>query len=805
MPQTQIAFTTWPRCRYPVGAGANRVSEAVGRSVFSESGAGSMSARAVPCSMLLRPIRCLSHQIVSRLTSLLVLLVLARTASAQDAFEQQRAAALAGMRGVDPIVATLTEGKTTYRIGEPIPLRLEFQPIGRASLVDSYCEPGFGLDVVFDRSPTAPAPPSAPDLSREDDDCGLPSGVWGWIAGVTPPPVHKDVTLNQAVRLDVPGTYRFYLRTHFNEPHDNYGTPPRLSNLLTIEIVDRDPEWEASVIARAAERLDASGGSGTPDSIVSALAGLGTEAAVDLLARQPDDALLSLAWSARNRTHVIKRIVERLDDPSRPVDRFYVATLAAVEAARLAGAGRPDRVEYERLRREYAARRLRVLAIAGQLDAHLATAMHDAAGAGLAGTYSRIIWKSLPNAFADVPEAVERALQTLPPARQRFVLEDRFGWRDFADPVFLPMFRRLAASRAPDGPQDIALSMWFLHAPDEARRFAWRELASPETHLGAVGLEALPEQLLPQFDNAMATRLEAAIDGEAFGRAISVIERAGSSRIRRRVIRAFERAPFAATCPHGPVALAYFFRVEPAYAVRQLDRVADASQEATHFCRNSSILLSVARHGWMPALEDAAIARLRDPRLWMVVDAAETLGRYGSARSEEVLWRAFGAWRARWASRAAELDSGPRTNDRDWAWATEDTLAEALLDGSAWRGDAAAEARIATLCVSRRCRSRHVGPNDFYDRPTIAVSAPMTPHGAPHVGVGRASVDDMTRLRAQLALWPRGTVWQWSDVGEDGFARRLYATPLWLPEAKRATLAAVRRFVESRGMTLTKP
>ncbi len=25
MPQTQMAFATWPRCRYPVGAGANRV------------------------------------------------------------------------------------------------------------------------------------------------------------------------------------------------------------------------------------------------------------------------------------------------------------------------------------------------------------------------------------------------------------------------------------------------------------------------------------------------------------------------------------------------------------------------------------------------------------------------------------------------------------------------------------------------------------------------------------------------------------------------------------------------------------
>ncbi len=698
---------------------------------------------------------------------LLLLLLVAQPAAAQDAFEQQRAADLTSMTGVDPILLTLIERRTTYRVGERIPLRLAFQPIGQVGLIRTGCGPGIGLDVVFDRRPGPYVPGSERDLSQGGfGSCGVIGGVYGGRMGefdlglsgwerVPPPPlppVHEDVDLNEAVRVDIPGRYRFYVRTRFSAPRAS-GTPPRLSNIVTIDIVASDPAWEASVIARAASRLDAPELSGARASALLDLALLGSEAAVDLLVRRPDASILSVAWSARSREHLVGRMVERLDDPSLIVDHGYVARLAALEAARLAGVPGPTRTDYERLQREYSGRRLRALAAAGQLHAHLATAMQDASRGGRFNTYSRVVWKSLPAGFAAVPEAVERALAMLSPALQRFVLEDRLAWRELADPAFLPMFRRLAGSRAPDGPQDIALSMWFLHAPVQARRFAWRELASPQTHLGAAGIEALPVTLLPQFDDAMAARLEGAADAEGFRRAISVIERVGSGRIRRRVARVFERRAFAVPCPQGPIALAYFFRVDPAYAVGQLDRVGAAADGSTHLCSNSRLLVSVAQHRRLPAIEAAAIARLSDPRPWIVDDAAEMLRRYGSAAAEAALWRAFERWSQRWTPRATEFSRFiNHSTEVDSALRVERALSEALVGGTRWYFDSPDESRRLALCVSEGCRSGTWAGSFSSEPPGIRVTPPLRPHASPHAFVGPASADDVAAALAQVAL-----------------------------------------------------
>ncbi|MBP7777698.1 MAG: hypothetical protein KA371_11255 [Acidobacteria bacterium] len=247
------------------------------------------------------------------LTLVVAFLLVPRVISAQDAFEQRREADLASMTGVDPILLTLAAGKTTYRMGERIPISVEFQPFGMVGLLDTSCGPGIGLDVVLDRSAGTFAPGRERDLSG-----------WETAPPLKPTPVRETVDLNHAVRFDAPGRYRFYVRTRLTVPQSN-GTPPRLSNIVTVDIVDRDPTWEASLIARAAVQLDASESSVARSEALADLSFLGTDAAVDLLAPRPDTSVLAVAWSARNRSHAIERMRERLANPSLPVDRVYVA------------------------------------------------------------------------------------------------------------------------------------------------------------------------------------------------------------------------------------------------------------------------------------------------------------------------------------------------------------------------------------------------------------------------------------------------------------------------------------------------
>ena len=63
-----------------------------------------------------------------RLAGLFVMFVMGNTASAQDAFGQRRAAAFNRMRDVDRIYLTSAEGRSTYQLGESIPLSVEYSP-----------------------------------------------------------------------------------------------------------------------------------------------------------------------------------------------------------------------------------------------------------------------------------------------------------------------------------------------------------------------------------------------------------------------------------------------------------------------------------------------------------------------------------------------------------------------------------------------------------------------------------------------------------------------------------------------------
>ena len=753
-----------------------------------------------------------------RLTGLLLLLLLVtRPAAAQDAFEQQRAVDLASMTGVDPIILTVIDGRTTFRVGERIPLRLTFQPIGQVGLVRTDCGPGIGLDVVFDQRPGTYVPRSEGDLTEGPfGSCGVIGGLYGGrVAGfelglsgwerVPPPPlppVHEDVDLNEALRIDIPGRYRFYLRTRFTTPQA-YGTPPRLSNILTIDIVARDGEWEAAALTKAAADL----ASGDPKRRWNALGDLGvlrTDGAVDVAARDSSDALAHVAPSAVNRPHAVRRMLELLDDVTRPVDWRFLRTLSSLDATMQSTSPVPPEAVEARLR-AHSARRLRALAAQGQLESALGAAMFHA----VRGLGDRVMWQVPAAGFPAVADAVSRALLALPPAEQRVVLADSLGWRDFADPSFLPMFTRIAQDRRPDGAQDVAWAMWHRLEPDAARTFALREIAAPGAVLGTSGLPGLGDRLRPSLDAPLVARLEAATTDAEFLRVASLIERFSTGRLRSRVARVFERAPRASVCPQGPVLLAYFFRVDPAYAETQLDRVGRVLDTTRARCAGDGLLPAVAKRRALPAVEAAALKRLRDPRPWVVVDAAEALAKEGGPASKAALLAALDAWHAEWAPRAAKLQGGNLPFELDWAAAMGPRLARALDEANAWRLTPDDIAHIASRLLSPRDRSRfEANASARDDTLEIDVWPPRLPDEPPDFFLpGAILARGVEALRTRLALWPAGTHWRIATRSGFGSAHipGLHPTTLWLPGEETANHTRVRALMRPLGMTVSAP
>ena len=421
----------------------------------------------------------------------------------------------------------------------------------------------------------------------------------------------------------------------------------------------------------------------------------------------------------------------------------------------------------------------------------------------------RVVWQVPAAGFPVVANAVSRALLALPPPEQRVILAGHLGWRDFADPAFLPMFRRIAHDRRPGGAQDLAWAMWHRLEPGAARSFALREIAAPGAVLGTSGLPGLGDRLRPSLDAPLVARLEAATTDAEFLRVASLIERFATGRLRARVARVFERESRAAVCPQGPILLAYFFRVDPAYAETQLDRIGRVLDTTRDRCADDGLLPAVARRRALPAVEAAAMKRLNDPWPWVAVDAAEALAKEGGPAGKAAILAALDAWHAAWAPRVAVLESDDLPFELDWAAAMGPRLADALAEGHAWRLTAADVDHIASRFLKERARRRFQGNGTAWaEMQEIRVWPPARPDEPPVFFLpGSVLARGVETLRNRLILWPAGT--QWLITSRSGFGSThvpgLHPTTLWLPGEEHAMRARVGATLRPLRMTLARP
>ena len=330
---------------------------------------------------------------------------------------------------------------------------------------------------------------------------------------------------------------------------------------------------------------------------------------------------------------------------------------------------------------------------------------------------------------------------------------------------------------------------------------ALRELGKRDSSVGISGLSVLPDRQLPSFDSALVAWLEQARTAEEYGQALDRIERFATGRIVTRVRRVYERFKGARSCTLAPVALAYFFRVAPAYARAEIGNVMKEVGEGER-CE-TGVMPAIAQRRMGPALEKTAISHLSHSEGWVVADAASMLQRHGSARAEAPLWQALDRWHTRWKDRAAKLEMDQDSADgMPWEEENERYLTTALMEGTAWLLNEPSARRLTSLCVTRRCketverafRSSETNSN-------IAIYPSELPLGEPtlfaheHTSVMLRSRE---ALRRWLSLHEKGTTFTWEKNGPPNFE------DLWFPGEATRLFEETRSFVQSRGMKLMR-
>ena len=709
---------------------------------------------------------------------------------------------------------SFADGRRSFHPGEAIKLTFMFHRYDISPFNYEHCS-GLGIaDAVLDHSDGTADPQE--DLWNNGVlgmQCGVLSGVMGGLANGYPPQplIQFSVYLNQGVRFDRPGTYRFYVRSrHIRSPRDNR-LPPLISNILTLDIVERDDAWELSTLERARRVLDTSTDQAANEEAARMISFLGTGGAIeDMASRFERVALwrdgmsrkinLNSYWlrglyGARERGLVIARMEQELDTPDRDLSPRFVSQLAVLDLASRSRIRPLERPAYDARFHVYARRRLHVLKSADRLGEYL----EQTFAYGAKSFSTPLSTFSLTPAFRDFPGDVEAALATLDRATQRTMLERERNWTMLHDRAFIPMLRRWISDADEGGPQDLALRLLFEVSPGEARQVSLDAFANSDAMVGILGTGLLPDRELPEFDDRFAVALETASTPAKYRLAIERIERFGSARIVNRVRRAYQRFPDARTCALAPPALAYFLRVAPAYARTQLPKIVTVIGNGED-CEQG-LLPAVAERRMGPALEQIAITHLNHSDGWVVVDAARALLRHGTARAEEALWKAFEQWHNRWKGRVAELEADQRDSDyRTWEEVVEYELTHALTNGTAWRMNDAARSRPLALCLTNSCKGQV--ESDFADPGTSArllVAPPRLPGGEPTFFVrdaGYAFLTSRAAMRSRMLLYAPGTSFVLSGSG-------WFPDDFWLPGEEDARhIAETRKYLESLGMKL---
>jgi hypothetical protein len=229
------------------------------------------------------------------------------------------------------IVVHLPAGKSIYRVGEEIPLELEFR--GTADK-DYYFWTGtcgfFGHTLSHEK--VAVTPSGGIDDPEAVSTCG---GIGGSCPGSWHPldgtPLVIRVSLNDAVRFTRPGTYTVVVTSTRLQRYSSQPTPVLASAPVDLTIVPMDEAWAAADVKTASDLVD----HGAPADVTHGAAlmrYLGTEAAITALVQRfgaiakVDGSMWDALIASPHRALIIAQMEARVD-AGASLDASFLPTL----------------------------------------------------------------------------------------------------------------------------------------------------------------------------------------------------------------------------------------------------------------------------------------------------------------------------------------------------------------------------------------------------------------------------------------------------------------------------------------------
>ncbi|MBL8233315.1 MAG: hypothetical protein JNL98_32760 [Bryobacterales bacterium] len=650
-------------------------------------------------------------------------------------------------QGPDGVSFTLAlkHGKTRFQVGETVTVEMRFRgglrayllnpnPEGRTTRVseyDTFTSDG-AVDPLFD----IPAQMSG-GMARNFNF--PPLGFHTQI-------IEQDV--NEWLSFRKPGRYRIHAETRRVLIPGSAAPLMLRSEPLDIEIVAADPAWAAAELRRAVAILERTPayrnqkpGEPPPPPVPGArsdferaariLRFLETREAVAHLVRfysaeltYGANQLRAGLFASPYRKEVIAQLERLLVAPDFPVSYYWLGTLVELAAASTGPARElmpvGDEPAMKRWHQNDAQFMENVQVLERRYFERLAAAVPVKRGAALAVSLETLATRSKYPVTPETISALIEAFPALPEGSQYNLLTNE--WPRFAGTKMDEVLVEVASR--PGTPRDIALGRLMETVPTRAHSLVIARIRAGDVGSGMNPrtLLMLPDREIPELD---APLMEAFHQGKPVE---ALIARYATASLLPR-LRAHPRSRQCS----GPL-LAYFFRVDPAFASNLLAEVRKQQQGCgLHLSPFEDLLMS-------PGLEQAAIDDVNggDPS---VVRAAQTiLQNSDSERAKQALWNGLARMRR---PSIPPIDPG-----------NEFGYAEALLRGQGWVLTTADLDRLQAACRTENCRSHVTSERRAFVEP-IGVGWMPGPAAGWRVGPFHLQTD--RALTAKLQQYPKGT------------------------------------------------
>jgi hypothetical protein len=351
-------------------------------------------------------------------------------------------------------------------------------------------------------------------------------------------------------------------------------------------------------------------------------------------------------------------------------------------------------------------------------------------------------------------------------------------WDHLRSPLMLPVVRR--KTEAGDGQ---ALLRWLELDPAAATAFMRQEVVRPAPRFSSLYLR-LPEESLPAQEQQIAANFVTLGAPEELVRAATLLHRYTTRATLPTVLPFIDQHLTEWPCAIQIPVLSYLLKVSPDEARSRVEQVLQKVRPP--YCPRGEFFPSLGYVEASPVLDTLAARQLEDGTQ-LAADAAEYLGRYGSAAMKPVVWEQLSRWHKKYAESGAELRmGGQKSTQDDWQLYNLDSrLREAYVNAQGWTlspEDADSLAKLigdknsSELACAFSCGGQlSVGPAPsnytIYGRgndPVFPVEARidyLMPMESFHYSVNQYRCANLKALEQKLLQFPAGSTFSVAHTG----------------------------------------